>query len=100
MDFIPKSVGDRLSIFLSTDDFRRESFFGREFEKLVFPDIFGMVEVAKEFGLVLDIASDEGGVGVDLSGGIFCSQVMLLWVGESVMIILERGGEEEVRFLH
>lgn len=94
-----KGVGHSFSISLSTDDFGGESLLGWEFQELVFPDVFRVVVVSEELSLVLNIASDEGGVGVDLSDLSLSRKIVLLWVGISVMIVLDRGGEEEVRSL-
>lgn len=89
-----KSVCDGFSISLGTDNSGSESLFGREFEKLVFPDVLGMVVVGKELGLVLDIGSNEGRVGVDLPDFILCREVVLFWVGICIVIILNRRGKE------
>jgi hypothetical protein len=99
LDFFLESIGDGFSVFISADDFGSESFFSGEFEELIFEDVFGVVVVGEEFSFVLDVASDKGGIGVDLSDLILGVDVILLRVGVCVMVILYRSGEEEVRFL-
>jgi hypothetical protein len=99
LDSVLDSIGDGFSVFMSADDFRGESFFSGEFKELIFEDVFGVIVVGEEFGFVLNVASDKGGIGVDLSDLILCIDVILLRVSVCVMIILNRSGEEEVRFL-
>lgn len=96
LHFVLESIGDGFSVFMSADDFGSEPFFGGEFEELIFEDVFGVVVVGEEFGFVLDVASDKGGIGVDLSDLILGVDVILLRVSVCVMVILDRGGEEEV----
>ena len=89
-----KSVCNGFSVFLGTDDSGGESLFSRELEELVFPDVLGVVVVSKELSLVLDIRSNEGGVGVDLPDFILCREVVLFGVGICIVIILNRRGKE------
>ena len=94
--FFFQGIGNGFSVLVSTDDFGSESFFSREFEQLIFPDIFGMVEISKELSLVLNIASDEGRVGVDLSDLILCGNVVLFRVSISMVVVLNWGGKEKM----
>lgn len=96
LDFFLESIGDGFSVFIGADDFGGESFFGGEFKELIFEDVFGVVVVGKEFGFVLDVASDKGGIGVDLSDLVLGVDIILLRVSVCVVIILNRCGEEEV----
>ena len=99
LNFVFQGIGDGFGVFLSADDFGGESLFGGEFEELIFPDVFGVVVVGEEFGFVLDVASDKGGIGVDLLDLILGSKVVMFRVGVCVMVVLERGGEEEMGLL-
>lgn len=94
-----KGVGNSFSVSLGTNDFGGESLFGWEFQELIFPDVLRMVVVSEELSLVLDITSDEGGIGVDLPDLNLSRKIVLFWIGISVMVVLDGGGEEEVRSL-
>jgi len=61
---------------------------------LVFPDVFGVVEVREELRFVLNIASDDGGVRVYFLNFLLGSKVVLFTVGVSVVIVLDWSGEE------
>lgn len=89
-------VSNDLSILLSASNFRSESLFSGEFEQLVFPNVFGVMIISKEFSFILNIRSDDGGVRVDFFNMFLSGKIILFWVGKSVMIILNGGGEEEV----
>jgi hypothetical protein len=79
---------------LGTDDSGGKSLFDREFEELVLPYILGMIVVGKEFGLILNIGSDESGVRVDLPDFVLGREVVLFWIGISEVIVFDRGGKE------
>ena len=99
LDSVLESIGDGFSVFMSADDFGGESFFGGEFEELIFKDVFGVVIVGEEFGFILDVASDKGSIRVDLLDLVLGVDVILLRVSVCVVVVLDRGGEEEVGFL-
>ncbi len=79
---------------MGTDDSGGKSLFDREFEELVLPYILGMIVVGKEFGLILNIGSDESGVRVDLPDFVLGREVVLFWIGISEVIVFDRGGKE------
>lgn len=58
-----------------------------------------MVVVGEELSLVLDVASDEGGVGVDLLDLVLGGNVVLLWVGKSEVVVFDGGSEEQISSL-
>lgn len=66
---------------------------------MVFPDVLGVVVVGEELSLVLDVASDEGGVGVDLLDLVLGGNVVLLWVGKSEVVVFDGGSEEQISSL-
>lgn len=99
LDLILEGVGDSFGVLLGTDDLGGESFSGWEFQQLVFPDVLGVVVVGEELSLVLDVASDEGGVGVDLLDLVLGGNVVLLWVGKSEVVVFDGGSEEQISSL-
>ena len=63
---------------------------------MVFPDVLGVVVVGEKLSLVLDVASDEGGVGVDLLDLVLGGNVVLLWVGKTKLVVFDGGSEEQI----
>lgn len=55
--------------------------------------------IREEFSFILNIGSDDGGVGMNFSDMFLGSEIILFWVSESIMIVLGWGGKEEVGFL-
>ncbi len=95
-----QSVGNNFSVSLGIDSLGWESLSGREFHELIFQDVLGMVEVGEEFWLILDVASDDGRIGIKFLDFLLSFDIIFLWIGKSIVIILERGSKEQVRPLY
>lgn len=87
-------ISNNFSILLSASNFSSKSFFSREFEQLIFPDIFGMMIISKELSLILNIRSNECGVRIDFFNMFLSSNIILFWISKSIMIILNWSSKE------